>query len=252
MGFNAQSHSSGGRVDYYFYGYSDYSEALVNDNFIELSTGKPGTFYPNGNVRHGFFPYDYRRYNGQNNSIGYEYDIPTQGPFGYEHKFENGKLVYWAWTDPRKPISFSNRIEHNSQNIIIYFDSGSYYRYYNIPRTELLDIFLKKYVEMICEINELINGNKSSSQLGGRFNEYFFDEFVSALLSGRTSRELAIFRNCLYAIKGYKFSNSSWTDFFNKYLVGYTAKYSNAEVTAMFDNNEKRLLDLIIQYESRR
>jgi len=72
------------------------------------------------------------------------------------------------------------------------------------------------------------------------------------LLDGRTERELAIFRNCLFAIKGYKFSNNTWTDFFNKYLVGYSGKFTNDKVMTMFSVNEKKLLDLIIRYENRR
>jgi hypothetical protein len=249
FGFNARV-TSNGNVSYYFYSYEDYSEALFNNDYIELSTGTPGTFYPHGHVRHGFSPYTYSRYNGQNNSIGYQYDVPTSGAFGEEHRFENGKLVYWALTDFGSYTSVAEKIEQNNQSITI--SRGIFqYKYHNISRTELLDLFFKKYVELIVDIGDLINGNIESTRLEN-FNEIFFKEYVSALLEGRTSRELAIFRNCLYAIKGYKFTSSAWTDFFNKYLDNYKAQFSNAEVTAMFTNNEKRLLDLIMQYENRR
>jgi hypothetical protein len=255
MGFNARVRSSGD-VSYCFYGYEDYSEALFNNDYIELSTGIPETFYPHGHVRHGFSPYTYSRYNGQNNSIGYEHDVPTSGTYGEEYRFENGKLVYWASGEARVPTSIAEKIEQNNQSItisfsFIYSEGIFQYKYYNIPRTKLLDLFLKKYVELIVEIDDLLTGKIESSRLEN-FNETFFKEYVSALLGGRTSRELAIFRNCLYAIKGYKFTSSAWTDFFNKYLDNYKAQFSNAEVTAMFTDNEKRLLDLITQYESRR
>jgi hypothetical protein len=256
MGFNVRVPSRGD-ASYFFYGYEDYSEALfINDN-IELSTSIPGTFYPQGYVCHGFSPYDYRRYNGQNNSIGYEHDVPASGTYGEEYRFENGKLVYWASGGARVPTSIAEKIEQDNQSItisfsFIYSEGIFQYKYYNIPRTELLDLFLKKYVELIVDIDDLLTGKIESSRLEERFNDYFFSEFVSALLGGRTSRELAIFRNCLYAIKGNKFTSSAWTDFFNKYLNNYKAQFSNAEVTAMLTDNEKRLLDLIMQYENRR
>jgi predicted PolB exonuclease-like 3'-5' exonuclease len=174
--------------------------------------------------------------------------VPTTGFMGEEHKFENGRLVYWAGTDERQPYTKLERIEHNNQGITVYLsltrrDYDFQRRYYNISRTELLDKFLEKYVELICTVNDMINGYRNVNEL---------NSFVTPLLQGRTIRELAIFRNCLYAIKGYKFANSTWTDFFNKYLNNYRAQFSNAEVTAMFTNNEKLLLDLIIQYESRK
>jgi hypothetical protein len=75
---------------------------------------------------------------------------------------------------------------------------------------------------------------------------------IIPIIGGRTARELAIFRNCLYAIKGYKFANSTWTDFFNDYLAGYIGQFSNDKVTEMFTDNEKWLLNLVIQHENGR
>jgi hypothetical protein len=63
---------------------------------------------------------------------------------------------------------------------------------------------------------------------------------------------LAIFRNCLYAKYDYRFSSASWTEFFEKYLPNYRARYSNSEVAEMFTEADKWILDLIIQYENRR
>jgi len=254
MGFNTKRDSRGDTT-YFFYGYNDYSEAIiVLGNYLTLSTDNHETFYPNGNIRYGFSPYTYRRYTGQNNSVGYSWDIPTQGSLGMEYKFENGRLVYWArgygLQYGRTPDATLERIEENSQSITIYYTAYGINlseRYYNISRAELLDIFLKNYVEIICEISDIGNNNKSGYNFGDNYNEY-----ISLLISGRTARELAIFRNCLYAIKGYRFANSTWTEFFNKYLDGYNGRYTNDEVTAMFTENEKWLLDLVIQSERRR
>ena len=70
------------------------------------------------------------------------------------------------------------------------------------------------------------------------------------ILETRTPRELAIFRNCIYAMKGYRFTGRSWTDFFGKYLEGYSGTRTNDEVTAMLSDSEKWLPELIVGYEN--
>jgi hypothetical protein len=250
MGFNAESrsgsHTSHNRTVYYFYGYEDYSEAFIFGTFIRLSTGTSGTFYPNGSITNRFPPYRYRHYNGQNNSTGYESVVPTIGYYGEEHRFENDRLLYWALTEERRPYTTLERIEQNNQSITIYAnDSGGNFqtRYYNIPKTELLDLFLRKYVELICTVNEMINEYNDVNELY---------DLIIPLLQGRTARELAIFRNCLFAIKGYRFATQTWIDFFYKHLDGYDGRYTNNEIMAMFTDNEKWLLELIIRYENKR
>jgi hypothetical protein len=254
MGFNAKQDYRRDLV-YYFYGFNDYSEAIIFDDHIRLSTKTPGGFYPNGDISYGFSPYTYNRYNGKNNSIGYYWHIPTQGSYAMEYKFENGKLVYWVRGEglqyEREPYTKVEKIEQNNQSITIYYmEDGRKYseKYFNISKSELLDIFHKNYVKIICEIIDIGNTNKKYS-----YNfEDNFNEYISLLISSRTKQELAIFRNCLYAIKGYKFSNSTWTSFFNKYLEKYNGRYTNDEVKIMFTENEKWLLDLIIKYENGR
>jgi len=230
---------------YYFYGYKDYSEAFISKDLIALNTGVPNEFYPNSLIRHKFAPIEYRNYYGGNGIEGYESIIVTFGWMGEEHKEENGKLVYWARTDERTPYIISERIEQEGNNIIIHarHEDGfrNRYKYYNISKKELLDIFLTRYVDLICDVNVSINEYISTDEL---------DDVLIPLLKGRTARELAIFRNCLFAIKGYKFSNKTWTNFFNKYLVGYNGRYTNDEVKAKFTENEKLLLDLVIKYEN--
>jgi hypothetical protein len=247
MGFNTENDSRGNGPSYHFYGYDDYSEAFIYGSSIQLSTGEPRTFYPNGLITYLFPPNVYYPYDGQNNSVGYYSTVPSVGAVGgVEHKFENGRLVYWALTYDFQPFTTLERIEQNSQGITIYYkESGENFqcKYYNIPRMELLDLYLKKYVWIICATNEMVNEYDNVNVI--------YDSIIP-LLQGRTPRELAILRNCLYAVKGYRFANSTWTDFFNKYLDGYRGRFSNDEVTAMFTKNEKWLLDLVIQHENRR
>jgi hypothetical protein len=244
MGFNAADDT------YYFYGYEDYSEAIMDPD-ASLSTGTAGVFYPRGRDI-GRPPRKYIRYNGQNNSIGYYYchrwpDLVDSD--AYEYKFKNGRLVHWAtyrigYNGDFIPCNTLVKIEQDTQGIRIYYqDRGKgavkNFSYYNISRTELLDIFLKKYVQLICDINNRIENNNT-------------DEILLDFIRVRTPQELAIFRNCLYAIKGSKFADSTWEEFFNKYLEGYEAEYSDNEVTAMFNESEEWLLHLILRYENRR
>ena len=254
MGFNAkdevintQDNRSANYTKYYFYGYKDYSEAIIDENIISLSTGEPGAFYPY--LRFGFKlkPLVYERYNtGTQNIVGYIHYAHATGFFIEEHEEIDGKLVYWALKDTFETLFSSDKIEQKENEIIVHAnnESASYqYRYYNISQKELLDIFLSRYVDLICDVNKLIiNGNIDADEI---------DDVLIPLLQGRTARELAIFRNCLFAKKGLKFQTQIWTDFFNEYLDGYNGKFTNEEVMAMFTDNEKYLLDLIKKYENR-
>jgi hypothetical protein len=247
LGFNTQQSENSGKYyyEYYFYGFPDYSEAVFGDDSIRLSLGADAFFPPYGRIEHSFVPHQYERYDGKDNSIGYDLYMPTQDFVSYERKWENGKLTFFArgW-DRRygKELIVSEKIEQSSESITIHFGE-SQYRYYNIPRNELLDKFLTNYVELICATVKLVN-------------TYDFREdsslYIEPVFQNRTPRELAIFRNCLYAIKGNRFVNSEWTDFFNKYLPDYRAQFSSAEVTAQFTEKEKWLLGLVIQAERKR
>jgi hypothetical protein len=245
MGFYARNFFRGIGTVYFLYGHEDYSEAIVFKNYLELSTGH-NSFYPVGSLNYHFPPNEQLPYNGQNNSMGYQWYSPGVGYVGEEHKIEKGRLVYWAATEDNIPYITSEKIEHNNQGIIIDASdrSGDKFQimFYNVSRNEVVDLFLKNYLKLIIDANRMVNNHDIDEN----------QEYITPLLQGRTSRELTIFRNCLYAIKGYKFANSAWTEFFSKYLDGYNGRYTNDEVTSMFTKNEKWLLDLIIQYESKR
>jgi hypothetical protein len=261
MGYNARQ-DSGGNTYYYLYGYEDYSEALVFSDSVALiteATAKYSSFYPQGrSIGYCLPAYTYIVDGDPDRFISIEWGIPTTGGWVSElHEYENGRLVYWATEYDRSLSAESVSIQQNTESILIDYiiKDGRVFqeKFYNISQDELLDIFLKNYIGLICEIDDLLNGKIVSWTMGEDFVEgYFFDGAASYLFRGRTSRELAIFRNCLYAIKGYRFASSSWTEFFDKYLPNYNAQYSNAEVTTMFTDNEMRLLDLIIEYETRR
>lgn len=241
LGFNARDFFRGTGTVYFLYGQKDYSEAMVYKNYIELSVGY-SSFYPVGGLDGHYPRINYNGHNGQNNS-GYQWVSPGIGYVGEEHKIENGKLVYWAMKEDDIPYITSENITLINQGMIIDVRdrSGDRFQimYYNVPQNEVLDLFLKNYLKLIVEANEMVNKHNIEKN----------KVYMTLLLQGRTARELAIFRNCLYAIKGYQFSSSSWTEFFSKYLDGYNGRYTNDEVVAMFTENEKWLLDLIMWYE---
>ena len=250
MGFNAkdevintQDNRSVNRTYYYFYGYKDYSEAFIDEYLFSLSTGEKGAFYPNSLIEYKLKPLVYE----QLSAAEYRYYAYATGFFNEVHQETDGKLLYWALRDTFETFISSDKIEQKENEIIIHANSEgvSYqYRYYNISQKELLDIFLSRYVDLICHVNELI------------INEYIntdeLDDVLIPLLQGRTARELEIYRNCLFAKKGLKIKTQEWTDFFNKYIKKYNGRYTYDEVMAMFTENEKWLLDLIIKYENGR
>lgn len=255
MGFNAFNDPVFGKPIYYFYGYDDYSEAMINHlGVLLLSTDEVGHYVPSP-IRPALEE-KYKRYNGQNGSIGYSAFLGATDDQGLEYILKNGKLTYWALTMNFRPYTIVNKIEQTDTKITIYttINHNGFgptgerkYEYYNIPERELLDRYLTLYVEAICAI-------VNKEDIIGTYK--FFDNSkgsgIRRLLAGRTKRELAIFRNCLFAMKGLKFQTQAWTDFFNKYLNGYNARYSNDEIMKMLTEEEKWLLDLIIQYENSR
>ena len=265
MGFNAssvdftatRSDFSDGYFSYnsfYFYGYEGYSEAImsISDDYIELSTNKLDTFYPQQLLRYMLSPHSYTQYQGQNNSIGYSTWTGAAVEAGMEYKFEDNKLVYWARSSDYEPYSTLEKIEQHQDSIIIRVsdERGIFLnKYFNIPDDELLDLFLKKYVKLICEYNDIANEYDNLDEFQ-KFIDYSY--YIMSLLGGRTARELAIFKNCLFAIKGCRFENSEWTAFFEKYLEGYKGYYTDEAVMTMFTENEKGLLDLVVQFENQR
>jgi len=45
MGFNASNNGQGGDIEYFFYGYEDYSEAMIYSEFARFSTKNRVTFF---------------------------------------------------------------------------------------------------------------------------------------------------------------------------------------------------------------
>jgi hypothetical protein len=158
-------------------------------------------------------------------------------------RMENNRLIYVRIFHDDAPFdyiyreTFAEKIEYAQSALTVYLTDGMIYKYYNIPENELIDIFMAKIVnEMIHIINNV--------------DRYINTADIEIILRNMTPRELAIFRNSIFAKYSYSFQTPNWIEFFNNYIVDYSGKYTNAEVMEQLTDNEKWLLDLIIKYET--
>jgi len=248
LGFNSVD-MSGHHLTHYFFGFEGYSEAIIFGSSILLSIGD-GLFYSDMHIRQRSPPRMHYFFHGSNDNVSLNWNLPGVGQAGLIKRFENDRLVYWAsgyrdwWVgtilesivqDDQRIIIRKRFVNDLSENIFQAI-------YHNIPANELLALFYRRYVELIRSVIETVNDYSDISNIS---NE------ISLLLQGRTARELSIFRNTLFAMRGLTFQTQAWTNFFTQYLVGYNGRYTNDEVIAMFTENEYWLLNMIIQHENR-
>jgi hypothetical protein len=184
-----------------------------------------------------------------------EESYSTEEDFIEIWKVVNNKLtsVEWIWSDGRRIKD--KRIIYNSNGLNVNFDSFLI-KLYNIPEAELIDIFLKEYVK---DIFELLLDNKNLNRIKNDYNSNRYNEILSGnyndilrLLPFLKKQELAIIRNCIYAKYRFSFQTPYWRDFFQKYYISnYNGTNNNAKVIEQLSDNEKWLLELIIEYEKR-
>jgi hypothetical protein len=63
--------------------------------------------------------------------------------------------------------------------------------------------------------------------------------------------ELAVIRNCLFAKHRYDFQIQYWKELFTTYYSQYyKGIYTDSEVMEQFTDDERWLMDLIIEYEN--
>jgi hypothetical protein len=90
MGFNTELWNKF-YATHYFYGYDDYSEAIIWINSfvsgLQLSMKNNNTFYPIDSRYFNKPPTEYKPYFGRNESIGYLY-THQNGPHAYEIKYK--------------------------------------------------------------------------------------------------------------------------------------------------------------------
>ena len=124
-----------------------------------------------------------------------------------------------------------------------------HFKYYNIPKDRLLDLYLKLYLEGIDYI--LDKQWESRNRISIKKQKTYIDNrIISKGLESRTSRELAIFRNYIFARHNYRFRSDEWNIFFRKYYnPNYSGVWTNEEVMRMLSPHEEYILNLIVKYE---
>jgi hypothetical protein len=137
------------------------------------------------------------------------------------YNMSNGRLSYWSNGDRE-----STKIEYRQNNeIYIVTRSTSdgtmppnLFCYTNISREELFGKYLKLYLDGIDYILDKkwetrIKGIASWSEKNIPEKRYDNDASIIESLNGRTARELAIFRNYIYARHNYRFRSDEWNIF---------------------------------------
>jgi hypothetical protein len=161
---------------------------------------------------------------------------------------EKGTSGYW---------NTSERIEKIDNSIMVFFRNDYEKReYYNIQADILLDCFLNVFVEKVfLMLNFRYITGKNQLDLYRTDYELLRDNkehtpLITDILCNMTKRELAIMRNCLYANYDYNFKNEEWRKFFQKYYnIDYQGQLTEQEVQNIFSENEKWLLNMIIEIE---
>ena len=169
----------------------------------------------------------------------------TKDNFTEIWKITNNRLTYvkWLWSDGRRIKN--KEITYNSNGLTVTFESFMI-KLYNIPEVELIDIFLRKYVE---DIFELLLDNKNLARIKNDYDTQGYNDILK-LLPILRKQELAIIRNCIFAKYRFSFQTPYWKDFFQKYYISnYNGTNTNAKVMEQLSDNEKWLLELIIEYE---
>ena len=155
----------------------------------------------------------------------------------------------------------SERIVPEDNGIMLYFrNAGETRKYYNIQEKEQLDFFLNIFVKNIFQMLNFrfVGGNnRGRNQLDIYRTDYEnlrnsmeYKPVIVDILENMTKRELAIIRNSLYANKNYNFRAEEWRTFFqNYYNSNYRGFLAEQDVLNTFSDNEKWLLNLILEFE---
>jgi hypothetical protein len=145
---------------------------------------------------------------------------------------KNGRMISARYIHRyREDSTLVQSVKYNSDgSVTVDFDDYTM-RFHNIPRQELIDIYLTIFTDNALGYLHILN-----------------DE----TLLGRTKEELAIIRNIIFAKYKYDFQSPKWKQFIIKYYdKNYKGSRSSQEVMNLLNGREKELLEKIIEYEKR-
>lgn len=234
---------------YYFFGFNGYSNAIINENGVENTVLK--------DVQYGWWTLRLTTSTGNQYITfggGDPENINSIEDTHIVYNMVNGKLNHWEYYD--RVSSDVVYTKNNEINIVSWDTSdGSMpphlHCYINTPQEELLKLYLKLYLEGI----DYILDREWETRIKYKWYEYRLiekrydnDTAILESLNGRTARELAIFRNYIFARHNYRFSSDEWNAFFRTYYKNdYNGTRTNADVMNILTEHEKYVLDLVVK-----
>lgn len=245
-------------TQHYFFGFDGYSNAILSESeYYEREKREDivhwtlRLFSRNGNR--------YITFGG-----GRSENINNVEEAKINYKMSNGRVTYWS-EGRSENARVSTEIKYRQNNeihIVTFLPSDgtmppNLFCYKNIPKEELLGKYLKLYLDGI----DYILDKKWETRIKGFAywtnenileKKYDNDASIIESLNGRTARELAIFRNYIYARHNYKFNSDEWNTFFRTYYKDdYNGTKTNDEILNTLTEHEKHILELVIEQERR-
>jgi hypothetical protein len=235
-------------IQHYFFGFDGYSNAFLfrsEYSYNKLSLDIHWTLlFPVKNEN------KYITFGG-----GLQRNINSIEDTRLTYDISNGRLTYWK-------SSFGSSIDikygRNNEIHILREPAGDTMPthlmcYVNVTEEEILTKYLRLYLDGI----DYILDKKWETRIKYDFldrhileKRYDNDALIAEGLNGRTARELAIFRNYIFARHNYRFRSDEWNIFFKTYYkVNYNGSRTNDEVMNTLTAHEKRVLELVIEQE---
>jgi len=238
-------------TQHYFFGFNGYSNAILSEfTFYARDTSKEIVHWT---LR--LFSRDGNKY------ITFGGNVKDAN---INYKMTNVRISYWSagWSESSR-VSIEIKYGQNNEIQIVTRDPSdgtmppNLFCYINIPREELLEKYLKLYLDGI----DYILDKKWETRIKGvafwtdkNIIEKRYDNDASIIesLNGRTARELAVFRNYIYVRHNYRFSSNEWNTFFRTYYKNdYNGNKTNDEVLNTLTEREKHILELVIEQEKK-
>jgi hypothetical protein len=246
---NFEWYSPYSNTQHYFFGFDGYSNAILSESDYYVRESRETLVHWTLRL---FSRNRYVTFGG-----GVPENINGIEDTRIKYRF-SGRLIHWEGT-ARESIEIGYR-NNNEIHIVTRNPTDgtmppNLFCYINIPREELLGKYLKLYLEGIDYILDKkwltrVKGVAFYTDRNILEKRYDNDALIVEGLNGRTARELAIFRNYIYARHNYRFRSDEWNIFFRTYYkVNYNGSRTNDEVMNTLTDHEKRVLELVIEQE---